>query len=112
VIFKYRLKRRTLEKLRIVYTTGYIHEMWVYNLKISRDGAYSWRHYDDANRFIDLQIDKIIGIFVVNRKKVFYWAKKRKPPVRKPKIQIEQFKPPPPRPATPFGYGDNNESVS
>lgn len=94
-IFRYRLKRRQLDKLRIIYETGYQHEMWVYNLKISKDGQYSWRHYHSHNRAIDLQPDKIISIFVVKQKKVFYWYKKRPPIKRKPKIVVEQFKPVP-----------------
>jgi len=94
-IFKYRLKRRRLDKLRIIYETGYQHEMWVYNLKVSKDGSYSWRHYDESNRIIDLQPDKIISIFVIKQKKAFYWSLKRTPPKRKPKVVIDNFKPPP-----------------
>ena len=102
--WKYRLRRRLLDKVKIVYDTGYTHEMWVYNLKIDREGNYSWRHYSDADRVIDLQVDRIIAIFVVEQKKVFYWHKKRPPIKRKPKIVVDQFKPPEPREAKPFGY--------
>ena len=93
-MIKWKLKRRVIEKLRIVYKTGYTHELWVYNLKISRDGHYTWTHYNQSNRIIDLQAENIISIFVVKRKKVLYWSKvrkiKRKP---KPEIVLDQFKP-------------------
>jgi hypothetical protein len=65
----------------------------VYNLKISKEGSYSWRHAEPGNRIIDLQADKIISIFVIKQKKVFYWSRIRKPIKRKPKIVIDQFKP-------------------
>ena len=92
---KYALRRRTLEKLRIVYECGYVHEMWVYNLKISKMGQYSWSHCTKENRIIDLQPDKIIAIFVIKIKKVFYWSKRRPPIKRKPKpeLVLDQFKP-------------------
>lgn len=94
MVFKYRLKRRVLDKIRIVYCTGYTHEMWVYNLKISKEGEYTWRHYKENNRIIDLQPDKIISIFVIKTKKVFYWSKKRKRrEVVKPNIVLDFFKP-------------------
>lgn len=91
-----KIKRRTIEKLRIVYETGYIHELWVYDLKV-RDGAYTWRHYDQGNRIIDIQPDKIISIFVVKRKKVFYIAGKPKAGAGRPRkpipMVLTQFKP-------------------
>lgn len=87
----YKLKTRVVEKLRIVYKNGYIHEMWVYNLKVDKDNQYSWHHYDPGNKAIDLQPDQICSIFVIKRKKVFYWIKQRPP--RKKKIVIDQFKP-------------------
>jgi len=95
MLIKYRLKRRNLEKLRIVYDSGYTHEMWVYNLKINKEGQYTWSHYKNNNRIIDLQPEKIIAIFVIKSKKVFYWSKKRPPIKRKPKpeIVLSQFKP-------------------
>ena len=91
-MLKWKLKRRIIEKLRIVYKTGYIHELWVYNLKISRDGQYTWSHYTQANRIIDLQPENIISIFVVKRKKVFYWSRIRKRKI-KPSVILDMFKP-------------------
>ena len=94
MLFKYKLKRRVLDKIRIVYNTGYTHELWVYNLKISKTGEYTWRHYNDSDRIIDLQPDKIISIFVVKQKKVFYWSKIRKRKVNpKPSVVLDMFKP-------------------
>jgi len=93
-MIKWKLKRRVIEKLRIVYSTGYIHELWVYNLKISRDGQYTWTHYNQNNRIIDLQPDNIISIFVIKQKKVFYWSKIRKRKVKpKPSVVLDMFKP-------------------
>jgi len=93
-MIKWKLKRRVIERLRIVYKTGYIHEFWVYNLKISRDGQYTWTHYKQSNRIIDLQPENIISIFVVKRKKVFYWSKIRKRKVKpKPSVVLSMFKP-------------------
>lgn len=94
-MLKWKLKRKVVEKLRIVYKTGYIHEMWVYNLKVNADGIYTWIHYKQSNRIIDLQPENIISIFVVKRKNVFYWIKKRPPIKRKPKpsIVLDIFKP-------------------
>ena len=90
----YKLKKRIVEKLRIVYKNSYVHELWVYNLRMSKTGEYSWSHYEKGNRIIDLQPDNIISIFVVKRKTVLYWSKvrkiKRKP---KPEIVLNQFKP-------------------
>lgn len=91
-MLKWKLKRRVIEKLRIVYKTGYIHELWVYNLKISRDGQYTWSHYTPSNRIIDLQPENIISIFVVKRKKVFYWSRIRKRKI-KPSVILDMFKP-------------------
>lgn len=95
MILKYRIKRKLVEKLRIIYKTGYIHEMWVYNLKITKDGAYTWLHYESNNRVIDLQPDNIISIYVVKQKKVFYWSKKRPPRKKKPtpNVVLDMFKP-------------------
>jgi len=95
MLIKYKLKRRVIEKLRIVYASGYVHELWVYNLKVSKDGQYTWLHYDPGNRIIDLQPENIISIFVVKRKTRFYWSKirVRKPPT--PKMVLDQFKPKP-----------------
>lgn len=92
MFIKYKLKTRVIEKLRLVYNTGYIHEMWVYNLKIDKEGQYTWSHYKNSNRIIDLQPEKIISIFVIKRKKVLYWSRirKRKP---KPTVVLDMFKP-------------------
>lgn len=89
---KWKIKRRLVEKLRIVYKNSYIHEMWVYNLKISKDGNYTWTHYKQGNRIIDLQPEEISSIFVVAQKKVFYKSRIRN---RKPKanIVLDLFKP-------------------
>lgn len=89
---KWKIKRRLVEKLRIVYKNNYIHEMWVYNLKISKDGNYTWTHYNQNNRIIDLQPEEISSIFVIAQKKVFYKSRIRK---RKPKanIVLDLFKP-------------------
>lgn len=105
-MIRWKLKRRVIEKLRIVYKFGYIHEMWVYNLKISKSGEYTWSHYKQSNRIIDLQPENIASIFVVKRRNTFYWGKKRKlrtkePP--KPKIVLDTFKPKTP-PKDEFGY--------
>ena len=90
------MKKRIIEKLRIIYKTGYTHEFWVYNLKVNKEGEYTWLHCDQGNRIIDLQPEHIISIFVVKRKTSFYWSKirVRKPP--KPKVVLDQFKPKPP----------------
>lgn len=94
MIWKYKLKRRRLDKLRIVFKQGYTHEMWVYNLRIDKEGQYTWTHYDNGNRIIDLQPEEIATIFVIKTKKVFYWSKKRKRrEVVKPSIVLDFFKP-------------------
>jgi hypothetical protein len=96
--FNYTLKNRVIEKLRIIYRNGYIHEFWVYNLKINKIGEYTWTAYKESNRIIDLQANEIISIFVIKRKKVFYWSKKR---IYKPKpklIVLDIFKPKPIQP--------------
>jgi len=87
---RYKLKRRIVERLRIIYKNGYTHEMWVYNLRVSKEGEYTWSHYNQGNRIIDLQPENIISIFVIKRKKVFYWSKKR---VKRKRIALETFKP-------------------
>jgi hypothetical protein len=94
-MINYTLKRKVIEKLRIIYRNGYIHEFWVYNLKINKTGEYTWTTYKESNRLIDLQPNEIISIFVIKRKKVFYWSKKR---IYKPKpklIVLDIFKPRP-----------------
>jgi|SRR5210317_2553200 len=95
MIIKYRLKKRTISKLRIVFKHGYVHEMWVYNLKIDREGQYTWSHYDEGNRIIDLQPEEISTIFVVKQKNTFYWSKKRPPRKKKAKanVVLDMFKP-------------------
>jgi hypothetical protein len=92
MFIKYKLKTRVIEKLRLVYNTGYIHEMWVYNLKIDKQGQYTWSHYKNSNRIIDLQPENIISIFVVKRKKVLYWSRIRKRKI-KPSVVLDMFKP-------------------
>lgn len=95
MIWKYKLKRRRLDKLRIVFKQGYTHEMWVYNLRIDKEGQYTWMHYDNGNRIIDLQPEEIATIFVIKTKKGFYWSKKRPPRKKKPKpnIVLDMFRP-------------------
>ena len=90
----YKLKVRVIEKLRIIYKNKYIHELWVYNLKIDKEGQYTWLHYDQGNRIIDLQPSEISSIYVVKRKKVLYWSKVRKIKKKpKPEIVLDQFRP-------------------
>ena len=95
MIIKYKLKKRTISKLRIVFKQGYVHEMWVYNLKIDKEGQYTWSHCDAGNRIIDLQPEEISTIFVVKQKNTFYWSKKRPPRKKKPQpnVVLNMFKP-------------------
>ena len=93
----YKLKKRKVEKLRIIYGNGYTHELWVYNLKVSKEGEYSWTHFEPGNRIIDLQPNQIISIFVIKTKHSWYFSKVRKKsrPKPKPETILNQFKPKP-----------------
>lgn len=93
MFIKFKVKRRLIEKLRIVYKTGYIHEMWVYNLKVSKEGQYTWTHYKQSNRIIDLQPDQISSIFVIKSKKVFYISKIKERKKKPQPTVLETFKP-------------------
>lgn len=61
-------------KIRIVYKSGYYHDMWVKDLtEQNLDKELSWTHVSDDNRALDFSSDNIAGIFQINSKRVIVW---------------------------------------
>lgn len=74
--WNYRLRYITIQKIRIIYSNGYKHDMWVYDLVEDKDGSYSWECFEDDNKIIDITPDNITSIFVIKKRRVWNWYEK------------------------------------
>ena len=79
-----------VEKLRIVYKNGYVHDMWVRNFTIAKHtNIYSWQHVYDKNRILVIKDEEIAALFVVGTKRLIKWKEKLWYPNQKKKKGIQ-----------------------
>jgi len=97
-----RLRYITIQRIRIVYSHGYKHDMWVYDLVQDKDGSYSWECYEEDNKIIDIDPKNITSIYVIKKKKVWNVYEKAgtvvetfkpKPKTTEAKLDTEKFAP-------------------
>lgn len=66
----FKLKRRVVFKIKIVYKSGATHEFETYNFKLHH-GTYSWEVYSDKNKPMVLGADEIAAIYQTGYRKVW-----------------------------------------
>jgi hypothetical protein len=60
-------------KLKIIFKSGYTHEFWVKDLKMSEGNALEWEHIDDENQFLEFSPDDIAAIVRIGSRKKTVW---------------------------------------
>lgn len=67
-------------KIRIVYTTGYVHDFWCYSFIIRSTGC-TWKPVDISNKPIDMyhSREQVVAIWQVGTRRKLQWIKKGSP---------------------------------
>lgn len=60
-------------KLKIVFKSGYTHELWVKDLKITDDKSLEWEHVEDDNQFLEFSPDEISAIIRIGDRTKTVW---------------------------------------
>ena len=66
-------KNETHIKLKLVFRSGYEHEMWVKDLQKLPDGHIEWEHCDDDNSLVEFSPDDICCILRIGSRKRTVW---------------------------------------
>ena len=54
-------------KIRILYKSGYTHDIWVKTFSIDR-GTYKWEEVSTKNQILKLGADEIAAVFQMNER--------------------------------------------
>lgn len=65
--------RETQLKLRIVFKSGYTHELWVKDLQMTDGNSLEWEHVEDNNQFVEFSPDDIAAIIRVGKRTKTVW---------------------------------------
>jgi hypothetical protein len=66
-------KNETHLKLKLVFRSGYEHEMWVKDLQTSPDGRIEWEHCDDDNSLLEFSPDDVCCILRIGSRTKTVW---------------------------------------
>ena len=55
-------RNETQLKLKIVFKSGYTHEVWVKDLQMTAEKALEWEHVEDDNQILEFSPDEISAI--------------------------------------------------
>jgi hypothetical protein len=65
--------RETQLKLKIVFKSGYTHELWVKDLQMTDGNSLEWEHVEDNNQFVEFSPDDIAAIIRVGKRTKTVW---------------------------------------
>lgn len=65
--------RETQLKLKIVFKSGYTHELWVKDLQMTDGNSLEWEHVEDNNQFVEFSPDDIAAIILVGKRTKTVW---------------------------------------
>ena len=60
-------------KLKIVFKSGYTHEVWVTDLKMTAEKNLEWEHVEDDNQFLEFSPDEISAIIRIGKRTKTVW---------------------------------------
>lgn len=60
-------------KLKIVFKSGYTHEVWVKDLKMTAEKNLEWEHVEDDNQFLEFSPDEISAIIRIGKRTKTVW---------------------------------------
>ena len=60
-------------KIKIVFKSGYTHETWVKDLRMTPEKALEWEHVEDDNQFLEFSPDDISAIIQVGERSKTVW---------------------------------------
>lgn len=60
-------------KLKIVFKSGYTHEVWVKDLKMTAEKTLEWEHVEDDNQFLEFSPDEISAIIRIGKRTKTVW---------------------------------------
>lgn len=66
-------RNETQLKLKIVFKSGYTHELWVKDLQMTAGNSLEWEHVEDNNQFVEFSPDDIAAIIRVGKRTKTVW---------------------------------------
>jgi hypothetical protein len=60
-------------KLKIIFKSGYTHEVWVKDLKMTAEKTLEWEHVEDDNQFLEFSPDEISAIIRIGKRTKTVW---------------------------------------
>lgn len=66
-------RNETQLKLKIVFKSGYTHELWVKDLQMTDGNSLEWEHVEDNNQFVEFSPDDIAAIIRVGKRTKTVW---------------------------------------
>jgi len=66
-------RNETQIKIKIVFKSGYTHDVWVKDLKMTAEKTLEWEHVDDENQFLEFSPDQIEAIIRIGKRTKTVW---------------------------------------
>jgi len=66
-------RNETQLKLKIVFKSGYTHEVWVKDLQMTAEKALEWEHVEDDNQILEFSPDEISAIIRIGKRTKTVW---------------------------------------
>lgn len=60
-------------KLKIVFKSGYTHDLWVKDLNMTADKSLEWEHVEEDNQFLEFSPDEISAIIRIGDRTKTVW---------------------------------------
>lgn len=60
-------------KIRVVYKSGYYHDLWVWKFEINKDSV-TWSNAGHVNKPLKIGFDDISSVFQIGHKSVFKFS--------------------------------------
>lgn len=66
-------RNETQIKIKIVFKSGYTHDVWVKDLRMTAEKTLEWEHVDDENQFLEFSPDQIEAIIRIGKRTKTVW---------------------------------------
>mgnify|MGYP001277562075 CR=1 FL=1 len=66
-------KNQKQTKLKIVFKSGFTHDLWVKELSVTAEKTLEWEHVDEDNQFLEFAPDDISAIIQIGERNKTVW---------------------------------------
>lgn len=66
-------RNETQIKIRLVFKSGYTHDMWIKDLKMTPENSLEWEHIEEDNSLLEFSPDQIEAIIRIGSRIKTVW---------------------------------------